>query len=49
MSDFESESETELLVLNERRFNYDSEYFKPGNNRRIHRPRMGSIFNCFCG
>lgn len=52
MSDFESESETELLVLDggRRRFNYDSEYFNPRNRRTQRSVSMCSMLkNSFCG
>ena len=51
MSDFESESETELLVLKDsRRYDYDSEYFNPRNRRKQQTRSMGlTLKSCFCG
>lgn len=49
MSDFESESETELLVLKDRRrYTYDNEYFNPRNRRLSGTKSMGSLLKC-CG
>lgn len=53
MSDFDSESETELLVLKDgRRFKYDDDYFSGRNRRHLKKSSwsMGSILKtCFCG
>lgn len=51
MSFDSSDSETELLVLNDRnrKRTRESDYYNPQNNRRTSSSKMGSLKQIFCG